>query len=79
MRPSFAAMFMRLCGQFHTERSPRQALYNAPNGSNLPCHRVVNSAGRTAPHYTRQRKLLEKEDVTFFAQRLCRFKETPAY
>jgi len=31
----------------------------------LPCHRVVNSEGRTAPGWSRQRPLLESEGVTF--------------
>ena len=33
----------------------------------LPCHRVVNSAGRTVPGWTRQRELLEAEGVRFKA------------
>ena len=37
----------------------------APEG--LPCHRVVNSQGRTAPGWTRQRELLEAEGVLFRA------------
>ena len=31
----------------------------------LPCHRVVNSIGETAPGWTEQRTLLENEGVTF--------------
>jgi len=31
----------------------------------LPCHRVVNKEGRTAPGWSRQRALLEEEGVTF--------------
>ncbi|MBP5339387.1 MAG: MGMT family protein [Prevotella sp.] len=31
----------------------------------LPCHRVVNITGRTAPGWSRQRSLLEEEGVTF--------------
>ena len=38
---------------------------SAPGAEQLPCHRVVNSAGRTAPGWSRQRTLLEKEGVTF--------------
>ncbi|MBQ1328865.1 MAG: MGMT family protein, partial [Mogibacterium sp.] len=30
-----------------------------------PCHRVVNSAGRTVPGWPEQRELLEAEGVTF--------------
>ena len=33
----------------------------------LPCHRVVNKEGRTAPGWSRQRSLLEEEGVTFKA------------
>ena len=33
----------------------------------LPCHRVVNVVGRTAPGWGRQRTLLEKEGVRFKA------------
>ena len=32
---------------------------------NYPCHRVVNHAGRPAPHWPEQRRLLEKEGVVF--------------
>ena len=35
----------------------------APAG--LPCHRVVNSAGRLVPGWAQQRSLLEAEGVTF--------------
>ena len=31
----------------------------------LPCHRVVNKEGRTAPGWSRQRLLLEQEGVHF--------------
>lgn len=34
---------------------------------NHPCHRVVNSAGRTVPGWTEQRELLEAEGVRFKA------------
>ncbi|MCR5819705.1 MAG: MGMT family protein [Bacteroidaceae bacterium] len=33
----------------------------------LPCHRVVNRDGRTAPGWSSHRSLLEKEGVTFKA------------
>ncbi|MDE5717610.1 MAG: MGMT family protein [Lachnospiraceae bacterium] len=32
---------------------------------NYPCHRVVNHAGRPAPHWAEQSSLLEKEGVIF--------------
>ena len=31
----------------------------------IPCHRVVNSAGRLAPNWPEQRQLLESEGVLF--------------
>ena len=37
----------------------------SPNAVDLPCHRVVNKEGRTAPGWSRQRTLLEEEGVTF--------------
>ena len=40
---------------------------SAPAAEKLPCHRVVNIAGRTAPGWSRQRTLLEEEGVTFKA------------
>lgn len=33
--------------------------------SEVPCHRVVNSEGRTAPHWPGQTNLLKAEGVTF--------------
>lgn len=33
--------------------------------SELPCHRIVNSAGRPAPHWHSQRALLAAEGVAF--------------
>jgi len=35
--------------------------------ASLPCHRVVNREGRTAPGWSLQRTLLEQEDVSFKA------------
>ncbi|MBD3950007.1 methylated-DNA--[protein]-cysteine S-methyltransferase [Tuanshanicoccus lijuaniae] len=32
---------------------------------NFPCHRVVNAAGRLAPHFVNQRMLLMNEGVIF--------------
>lgn len=46
----------------HARRVGR-AMATAPQG--LPCHRVVNSAGRTVPGWTAQRELLEAEGVRF--------------
>ncbi|MBQ8711733.1 MAG: methylated-DNA--[Prevotella sp.] len=42
-----------------------RTLRYAPEAVELPCHRVVNKEGRTAPGWSRQRPLLEAEGVTF--------------
>jgi methylated-DNA-protein-cysteine methyltransferase-like protein len=55
----------RLIGMPDHARRVGRAMASAPAG--LPCHRVVNSAGRTAPGWPRQRELLEKEGVRFKA------------
>ncbi len=39
----------------------------SPEASKLPCHRVVNAVGRTAPSWLQHRPLLEAEDVHFLA------------
>ena len=39
----------------------------APEATDLPSHRVVNAAGRTAPGWSRQRMLLEAEGIVFKA------------
>jgi len=42
-----------------------RTLRYTPGAASLPCHRVVNNIGRTAPGWSRQRPLLESEGVTF--------------
>ncbi len=42
-----------------------RTLRYTPGAEQLPCHRVVNMAGRTAPGWSDQRTLLEREGVTF--------------
>lgn len=42
-----------------------RTLRYSPKAVELPCHRVVNIAGRTAPGWSRQRTLLEEESVRF--------------
>lgn len=42
-----------------------RTLRYTPGAELLPCHRVVNQAGRTAPGWSRQRTLLEHEGVHF--------------
>lgn len=55
------------CMTGYPERSRMvgHAMTNAPKKRGLPCHRVVNHAGRTAPGWEEQRKLLEREGVRF--------------
>ena len=47
-----------------------EAMRNAPEFLNIPCHRVVNKAGEMAPGYAfdgsgKQRALLESEGINF--------------
>ena len=53
----------RLIGMPGYARRVGRALSAAPAG--VPCHRVVNAAGRTAPGWSAQRELLEAEGVRF--------------
>lgn len=64
--PGFVASYGQLAvlaGQPGWARRAGSAMRRAPAG--LPCHRVVNSAGRTAPGWAEQRALLENEGVAF--------------
>ena len=53
----------RLIGMPDHARRVGRAMASAPAG--LPCHRVVNHAGRNVPCWTEQRALLEREGVGF--------------
>lgn len=55
----------RLAGQPQHARLAGQALRNTPEFLLLPCHRVVNSGGKLAPHWEEQRELLQNERVAF--------------
>ena len=44
-----------------------RVLRYTPGADRLPCHRVVNKLGRTAPGWGSQRSLLEDEGVVFKA------------
>lgn len=55
----------RLIGRPQNSRMVGQAMWSAPEGLKLPCHRVVNSSGRAAPHWPQQRGLLEGEGIVF--------------
>lgn len=54
----------RLAGCPHLSRQVGHLLSTMPSSLHLPCHRVVNAAGRLAPHWPEQRQLLEAEGVT---------------
>lgn len=57
----------RLIGREKNARLVGRVLAMSGYYGDYPCHRVVNSAGRTAPHFREQRALLEREGVTFRA------------
>jgi methylated-DNA-protein-cysteine methyltransferase-like protein len=44
-----------------------RTLRYSPGATKVPCHRVVNIEGRTAPGWRQQRTLLEAEGVSFKA------------
>jgi len=54
-----------LAGWPSHSRMVGRTLRYTPGAELLPCHRVVNAAGRTAPGWSLQRPLLEAEGVTF--------------
>lgn len=54
-----------LIGHERNARLVGKVLSEAEMYGDYPCHRVVNSAGRTAPGWKEQRRLLEDEGVTF--------------
>lgn len=54
----------RLLGRPQNSRLVGQALQNVPQPLCLPCHRVVNSQGRTAPGWEEQKSLLAAEGVS---------------
>ena len=56
-----------LAGIPNAPRSVGQVLHHAPDAIDLPCHRVVNAAGRLVPGWVDQRVLLEREGVGFKA------------
>ena len=55
----------RLIGRERNARLVGKVLSQAEYYGSYPCHRVVNHAGRTAPGWPAQRRLLEAEGVTF--------------
>ncbi|MBR5381164.1 MAG: MGMT family protein [Oscillospiraceae bacterium] len=55
----------RLTGRENNARLVGKVLSMADRYGDYPCHRVVNGAGRPAPHFPEQRSLLQGEGVTF--------------
>ena len=55
----------RLIGRKKNSRLVGKVLSMAEFYGEYPCHRVVNHAGRLAPHFTEQRDLLQEEGVDF--------------
>ena len=60
-------LIARLIGREKNARLVGRVLSRAERYGNYPCHRVVNRAGRTAPHWPEQQTLLEAEGVAFRA------------
>ena len=56
-----------LAGWPSHSRMVGRTLRYTPGAELLPCHRVVNQMGRTAPGWSRQRSLLEEEGIRFKA------------
>ena len=55
----------RLIGWPQHSRMVGKAMSQVPKALKLPCHRVVNSQGRTVPGWEEHQKLLEKEGIVF--------------
>lgn len=55
----------RLIGREKNARLVGKVLSQADGYGDYPCHRVVNHAGRLAPHFREQRSLLLAEGVKF--------------
>ena len=60
-------MIAALAGWPSHSRMVGRTLRYTPGAELLPCHRVVNQEGRTAPGWSRHRSLLEEEGVQFKA------------
>ena len=54
-----------LAGWPSHSRMVGRTLRYSPGATKVPCHRVVNKEGRTAPGWIQQRSLLEAEGVNF--------------
>lgn len=54
-----------LAGWPSHSRMVGRTLRYTPGAEQVPCHRVVNAVGRTAPGWSMQRTLLEREGIGF--------------
>ncbi len=54
-----------LAGHPERPRMVGRILRDVPPEWKLPCHRVVNAAGRCAPGWTEQADLLKRENIVF--------------
>ena len=64
-----------LLGYPHHARLVGRMLHNAGEAEKLPCHRVVNSAGRTAPDWAEQRQLTRVRRCYLSVEWMCRYEE----
>lgn len=65
----------KLAGYPRNSRLVARVLSDADLYGSFPCHRVVNAAGRIAPHWPEQRALLEDEGVVFNESGLLSLKD----
>ena len=62
---AFYGQIARLSGREKNARLVGKVLSMSQFYGNYPCHRVVNHAGRLAPHFPEQREKLAAEGITF--------------
>ncbi len=60
----------RLIGRDKNARLVGRVLSMSEYYGKYPCHRVVNHAGRLAPHFYEQRSLLIEEGISFIGDRV---------
>ena len=64
-----------LLGVPQCSRMVGRALKEVPDELSIPCHRVVNTAGRLVPGWVEQKQLLLAEEVSFKANGCVNLKE----
>ena len=58
-------LIAKLSGYEKNSRLVGKALSISEYFGKFPCHRVVNSSGRLAPHFKNQRRFLLEENIVF--------------